>query len=95
MIKVTLGEAKKLVSLWSEGTFPTIKESIKYHFARHGKEVSADNVWDYLRKAESFSKNLRNARKSEPEFGVMRYMKSRNYVIKDGKGKILSFGSEL
>jgi hypothetical protein len=95
MVKVTLAEAKKLVSLWSKGTFPTIKESIKYHLARHGKEVSADDVWDYLRKAEGFSKNLRNAKKSEPEFGVTRYMKSGNYVIKDGKGKILSFGNEL
>ena len=44
MAQVTLVEARKLVSFWGKGTFPTATESIKYHFARHGKEVSVEDV---------------------------------------------------
>ncbi len=39
MAEITLREAKSLVSSWTKGTFPTVSESIKYHFARHGKQV--------------------------------------------------------
>ena len=94
MENITLQEAKRLISLWSKGTFPTVTESIKYHFARHGAEVSAEEVWAYLRKAEGFSNNLRKARKMNLDFGYVRYMKSGFYVIKDINGKILSFGAE-
>ena len=44
MPKISLSEAKKLVSLWSKGTFPTAAKSIKYHFAVHGKDVAAQNI---------------------------------------------------
>jgi hypothetical protein len=50
MSKITFTEAKKLVSLWSTGTFPTVAESIRYHFARQGESLSAKNVWQYLGK---------------------------------------------
>ncbi len=92
MFEISLKEAKKLVSLWSKGTFPTVAQSIRYHFAVHGKSVSAENIWQYLRKAESFSANLRGTRKSELEIGFIRYMKSGYYIIKNNEGKILSFG---
>jgi hypothetical protein len=91
---ISLKEAKRLISLWSSGTFPTVVESIRYHFARHGVEVSAKNVWEYLKKSESFSKNLRKSRKSKLENGCIRYMKKGFYVIKEIDGKILSFGTE-
>lgn len=89
-----MSEAKKLISLWGRGTFPTVAESIKYHFARHGSEVAAENVWQYLRKTAAFTENLRGARTSEISVGVVRYMKSGYYVIRDGAGKCLSFGIE-
>jgi len=64
---------------------------MKYHFARHGKQVSAEDVWQYLRKSVAFIRNLRGARTSELEIGVTRFMKNGYYVIKDETGKILSF----
>jgi len=91
---ITLQEAKKLVASWSKGTFPSISESIKYHFARHGKEVSAEDVWQYLRKSVAFTRNLRGASTSELETGVTRFKKNSYYVIKGEAGKILSFGLE-
>jgi len=94
MIKISLGEAKKLLSYWSRGTFPTVAESVKYHFMRHGKEVSSSNVWQYLRKAEAFDKNLRGAKVYILENETSRYVKKGYYVIKDQAGKILSFGVE-
>lgn len=94
MAQITFREAKQLVSKWSKGTFPTISESIKYHFARHGAEVSAENIWQYLRKANNFAENLRGAGKGELEKGFTRYMKNGYYIIKDTKGKILSFGTQ-
>ena len=93
-MSITLREAKSLVSSWAKGTFPTVSESIKYHFARHGKEVSAEDVWEYLRKSVAFTRNLRGAGTSELEIGVTRFMKNGYYVIKGEEGKILSFGGE-
>jgi len=94
MIEITLQEAKNLVSAWAKGTFPTVSESIKYHFARHGKEVSAENVWQYLRKSAVFARNLRGARTNKLETGIVRHMKNGYYIIKSEDGKILSFGVE-
>ena len=94
MAEITLREAKSLVSSWAKGTFPTVSESIKYHFAGHGKEVSAEDVWQYLRKAEAFERNLRGARTCVLRNDATRYMKNGYYVIKDNAGKILSFGAE-
>lgn len=94
MGNITLQEAKRRVSSWSKDTFTTVAESIKYHFARYGAEVSAENIWEYLRKTESFGNNLRKSRKMNLDFGYVRYMKSGFYVIKNINGKILSFGAE-
>ncbi|CAN5398003.1 hypothetical protein BH10ACI1_BH10ACI1_22360 [soil metagenome] len=94
MAKISLSEAKILVAKWSKGTFPTIAQSIKYHFSRHSKEVSAEDVWKYLRKAEAFERNLRGARTSMLKNDVTRLMKNGYYIIKDKAGKIISFGLE-
>ncbi len=94
MADITLQEAKSLVSSWAKGSFPSVSESIKYHFARHGKEVSAADVWQYLRKSVAFARNLRGSRTNELETGVSRFMKNGYYVIKNESGKILSFGVE-
>ena len=92
--QISLSAAKSLINKWSKGTFPTISEAIRYHFARHGKNVSANNIWQYLRKAEHFSQNLRGARKSQLSDEKIRYMKKGVFVIKDLQNKIVSFGQE-
>jgi hypothetical protein len=92
MSKITFTEAKKLIRLWSRGTFPTVAESIRYHFARHGESLSAKDVWQYLRKSAKFVNNLRNARKKNLNDGKNRYMKNGFFVIIDLDGKIVSFG---
>jgi len=94
MAEIKLREAKELVSQWAKGSFPSVSESIKYHFARHGTEVSAEDIWQYLRKSAAFARNLRGARTSMLEIGVTRHMKNGCYVIKDEAEKILSFGRE-
>lgn len=94
MVRISLQEAKRLVAIWSKGTFPTAAESIKYHFTRHGKEVSASGVWQYLRKADAFGKGLRGARRNVLANGAARFTKNGYYVIEDQAGKILSFGLE-
>lgn len=76
MARITLNKAKKLISQWSKGTLPTVAKSIKYYFVRHGKEVSAADVWQYLRKAEAFERNLRGARTSILRNYFSRYMKT-------------------
>jgi filamentous hemagglutinin len=93
-MEISLSEAKRLISQWSKGTLPTVALSIKYHFERHGKEVSAENVWHYLRKAEAFGRNLRGARTSILRNDFTCYMKNGYYMIKNEAGKIISFGLE-
>ena len=92
---LTLNEAKKLLSNWSAGTFPTVAASVKYHFRKHGVEVSAQNIGEYLRKADVLARNLRGAKKSYLDNGAIRSAKSGLFIIKNIEGKILSFGSEL
>ncbi len=94
MVQISLREAKRFVAQWSKGTFPTVAESIKYHFMRHGKEISANTVWQYLRKADAYTQNLRGAKVYILENDASRYVKKGYYVIKDQAGKILSFGIE-
>ncbi len=94
MAEITLSEAKKLVSQWSKRTLPTVSKSIKYHFVRHGKEVLAADVWQYLRKADAFGRNLRGARTSILRNNCTRFMKNGYYLIKSETGKTISFGLE-
>ncbi len=94
MTRISLSEAKKLVASWSKGTFPTVSESIKYHFMRHGRETVASDVWQYLRKADAFRRSLRGAEITNLEGRTVRYTKKGYYLIKEGGGKILSFGTE-
>jgi hypothetical protein len=93
--KLTLQEVKKLLSNWSAGTFPTVAASVKYHFRKHGVEVSAQNIGEYLRKADALARRLRGARKSYLNDSAIRYTKNGLFIIKNIEGKILSFGSEL
>lgn len=91
-VKIGFSEAKSLVGAWGSGTFRNLSQSVTYHFGKHGAEVGASNVWQYLRKAEGFARNLRGAKVTELEDGARRYVKNGYYLIKDKAGKILSYG---
>jgi RHS repeat-associated protein len=91
--KIALSEAKQLIGRWSQGTFEKIGASIAYHFEKHGAEVGAESVWQYLRKAEGFAGNLKGASKTVLEDGATRYTKNGRYIIFDENTKILSYGT--
>lgn len=44
---------------WHKGSFDSPDESLVNYFQKHGAEVGANDVEQYLRKAEEFSRNLR------------------------------------
>src|SRR3712207_7765647 len=48
----------------SRGSHRTVAESIRAHFDKHGADVGAANVWQYLRKVAAFKRQLRGDRKS-------------------------------
>lgn len=80
-----------------QGTFDSVEASLDYHFTEYRKEVGAVDIDQYVRKVESFSQNLRGARKSYPTegtLGAIRYTKSGKYIIIGPDKKILSFGLE-
>jgi hypothetical protein len=89
---VAVSEAKNLVGGWSKGTFATRAGSIGYHFDKHGGEVGAKNVWQYMRKAEGFKNHLKGATTQSLEDGAKRYEKNGKYIILNKDKKILSYG---
>lgn len=68
------------------------------HFEKHGEEVGAKNVQQYLRKAEEFARNLKGARKARNIPGetanVTRYYKNGKYIDLASDGTIISFGKQ-
>jgi hypothetical protein len=73
------------------------EEALRWHFEKHGGEVGAKTVEEYLRKAEGFAQNLKRARKSRVPGatpGVTRYKKGGKYIDLDPDGNIISFGAE-
>jgi RHS repeat-associated protein len=90
--RTTLAEAKTLIGAWGKGTFSTLAKTIGYHFEKHGAEVGAKSMLQYLRKAYEFNRNLRGAEKVALENGATRYIKNGYYIIKDETGRILSYG---
>ena len=81
---------------YDKGSFDSPEGSLDYHFNKHGKEVGAENIEQYLRKATEFAKNLRGARTvklNNPTPGVIRYYKNGKYLDKLGD-KIISFGKQ-
>jgi len=80
---------------WRKGSFDTAEQSLKYHFDKHGAEVGAKDMDQYLRKAEHFASDLKGAKKySAPGFveGSTKYVKNGKYIILGPDKGILSFG---
>ncbi|WP_239470643.1 SitA5 family polymorphic toxin [Archangium violaceum] len=81
---------------WHEGSYDSPSKSLQAHFNKHGAEVDAKDVAQYLRKALEFAQRLRGAQKFPVEGateGVIRYVKNGRYIDLASDGRILSFGS--
>jgi pyocin large subunit-like protein len=85
-----------ITTTWHPGSFSSSEASLQDHFDRHGAEVDAEDVEQYLRKALGFKQNLRRATRSTPQGateGVVRYAKTGRYIDLAPDGRIISFGS--
>ena len=83
------------VSNWNQGSFDSVEESVARHYYKHGEEVGASSVEQYLRKADGFKSNLRGATTSYVDGevdGVIRYKKNGRYIDLAPDGSIISFG---
>ncbi len=81
---------------WHEGSYDSPSKSLQAHFNKHGAEVDAKDVAQYLRKALEFAQRLKGAQKLPVEGatdGVIRYVKNGRYIDFAPDGRILSFGS--
>jgi hypothetical protein len=89
------GQGGSPTGSWGKGSFDSALDSAKQHFRKHGAEVGAKDLAQYIRKAEEFARNLRGATKQAVEGftnGVTRYMKNWKYVDLAPDGSIISFG---
>jgi hypothetical protein len=46
-------------SIWHEGSFDTAEQCAYYHFQKHGAEIGAGNMLEYIRKANHFRQKLK------------------------------------
>ncbi|WP_233277784.1 polymorphic toxin-type HINT domain-containing protein [Paenibacillus durus] len=83
-------------SVWNKGSFDDIESSAEYHFKKHGIEVGAEDLAQYLRKAEDFARTVKKgSTKSYVDGavkGTIRYKKNGKYVDIAPDGTIVSFG---
>ncbi|MEM8071491.1 filamentous hemagglutinin N-terminal domain-containing protein [Morganella morganii] len=82
---------------WHQGSFDSPADSLQKHYEKHGKEVGANDIEQYQRKAEEFSRNLRGAKTSQirgATDNVTRYYKNGKYIDRTDDGKIISFGKQ-
>lgn len=83
--------------IWHKGSFDSAQGSAEYHFAKHGAEVGAEDVQQYLRKALGKSQSLRGAKSWFVDGAVdsaKRYVKSGKYIDLSPDGLIISFGRQ-
>jgi hypothetical protein len=83
---------------WSKGSFNSPDDSLSDHFAKHGKEVGANSVNEYLEQAEIFKDQVvSNSVPSRPVPGptpnVNRYIDDNKYIDLTDEGEIVSFGT--
>ncbi|WP_374018148.1 polymorphic toxin-type HINT domain-containing protein [Paenibacillus thiaminolyticus] len=85
-------------SVWNKGSFDAVEGSAQYHFKKHGKEVGAEDLAQYLRKAEEFAKTAKKG--STKSYvngaveGTIRYKKNGRYIDIAPDGTIVSFGKQ-
>ena len=87
---------EELKKKWGKGSFDNVENSIENHFNKHGEEVGASDLRQYLRKAKEFARNLKRARKvgrvKVRTPGVIRYEKNGRYIDLAPNGDTISFG---
>ncbi len=89
-------DVEQVNTRWHEGSYGAPSKSLQAHFNKHGAEVDAKDVAQYLRKALEFAQRLKGAQKLSVEGatdGVIRYVKNGRYIDLAPDGRILSFGS--
>ena len=83
--------------LWHPDSYSSSCASLVDHWSRHGDEIQAEDLDQYLKKALGFKQNLRRSQRCYPEGttkGVTRYTKNGRYIDIAPDGRIISFGSE-
>lgn len=87
---------EELVGYWiMDHVQKTRIAAIDYHFREHGKQVGAENIEQYLRKAVAFRQEKRGSGKpvDGPTPGTKRYLKQGKYIDITPDGEIVSFGN--
>ena len=85
-----------ITSSWNQGSFDSAQDSLQWHFDKHKDEVGAEDVEQYVRKAEAFKQNLSGARSYPVDgavSGTIRYVKNGRYIDLAPDGTIVSFGA--
>ncbi|RJE91288.1 hypothetical protein D3P07_04335 [Paenibacillus sp. 1011MAR3C5] len=81
---------------WNKGSFDTLENSAEYHFKKHGASVGAENLEQYVRKAEEFARTVKKGSTKSPVSGAVegttRYKKNGKYIDIAPDGTIVSFG---
>ena len=84
------------IEIWNKGSFESIMDSLEYHYKKHGKEVGANSMEEYLRKAKEFAKTAKKRNKGRlvkgKTVGTKRYSKNGKYIDLTPNGDIVSFG---
>lgn len=78
--------------LWHKGSFDSAEESLAYHFEKHGSEVGAKTMAEYLEKAKLMKDNISNNNFDPLEDGVMRFNKNGYFIDITPNQNIVSFG---
>ncbi|WP_311295133.1 polymorphic toxin-type HINT domain-containing protein [Paenibacillus sp. MER TA 81-3] len=83
---------------WNKGSFDAVEGSAEYHFKKHSKEVGAEDLAQYLRKAEEFAKTAKKGSTKSQVYGAVegtiRYKKNGKYIDVAPDGTIVSFGKQ-
>ncbi|MGM0218955.1 hypothetical protein [Enterococcus sp. AZ126] len=81
---------------WGNGKFDNTADNIQDHFEKHGDEVGASSIEQYMRKAQEFARTVKKGVKPSPVPGathdVLRYRKNGKYIDLAPNGSIISFG---
>lgn len=81
---------------WGNGKFDNATDNIQDHFEKHGDEVGASSVEQYMRKAQEFARTVKKGVSPSPVPGttrdVLRYRKNGKYIDLAPNGSIISFG---
>ncbi|MBM7689663.1 LXG domain-containing protein [Enterococcus ureilyticus] len=81
---------------WGKGKFDNAMDNVQEHFEKHGEEVGAFCLEQYMRKAQEFARTVKKGVKPSPVPGittdVLRYRKNGKYIDLAPDGSIISFG---